>query len=128
MKLSFLTNGCQKRCEIAIQHLGGPSAKVGSSAKLCVPVFKASLLNYLGFHLPKCVCLPSVVYWQSRHLHSMQGGSIGPSRFICQVWCAGIQGIYAINSPSWGGGPSAKVCSSAKFCVLVFKTNIICQS
>ena len=33
--------------------LGGPLAKVGSSAKFCVVVFKASLLWYWGVHWPK---------------------------------------------------------------------------
>ena len=75
--------------------MGGPSAKVGLSAKLCVLVFKASLLNYRGVHLPKCVCLPSVVYWHSRHLCCIQGG------------------------------PLAKVGSSAKCCVLVFKASML---
>ena len=74
---------------------GGPSAKVGSSAKLCVPVFKASLLDYWGIHLTKCVCLPSVVYWHSRHLCCIQGA------------------------------PLAKVGSSAKCCVLVFKASML---
>ena len=41
-----------------------------------------------------CVHLPSVVYWHPRHLCSMWG-SIGQSRFICQVWCRSIQGIYS---------------------------------
>ena len=50
--------------------MGGPSAKVCSSAKCCVLAFKASML-YLG-------------------------GSIGQSRFICQVLCTGIQGSYAL--------------------------------
>ena len=31
--------------------------------------------------------------------------------FVCQVLCTGIQGIYALLM----GGPSAKVCLSAKF-------------
>ena len=74
MKLPFLTTRCQYQCEIAIQLVGGPSAKVGSSAKLCVVVFKASLLDY----------------WEE---------SIRQSVFVCQVLCTGIQGISAV---SWG--------------------------
>ena len=58
-------------------------AKVGSSAKFCVVVFKASLLWYLG-----------------------GGGSIGQSRVFCQVLCSGIQGISALVL---GRGPLAKV-------------------
>ena len=46
----------------------GPLAKVGSSAKFGVAVFKASMLDSLG------------------------GQSICQSRFICQVLCTGIQG------------------------------------
>ena len=63
-------------------HLGGPLAKVGSSAKFGVVVFKASILDSLG-------------------------GSISQSRFICQVWCTGIQGIYALFI---GGGQSRFIC------------------
>ena len=38
-----------------LDSLGGPSTKVGLSAKFCVLVFKASLLYYpgVGVHLPK---------------------------------------------------------------------------
>ena len=89
---------------------------------------------HLGVHLPKYVCLPSIVYWYSRHLCSIwggpsakvcssakccvlafkasmlySGGSISQSRFICQVWCSGIQGI---NSQFTGGsiGQSRFIC------------------
>ena len=48
-------------------------------------------------------------------------GSIGQSRFICQVWCSSIQGIYAWFTR----GPSAKVGSSAKFGVAVCKASIL---
>ena len=66
------------------------------SAKVGVAVFKASILNSLG-------------------------GSIGQSRFMCQVWCSSIQGIY-----SWFTvGPSAKVGLSANFGVLVFKASLL---
>ena len=112
--------------------MGGPSAKVCSSAKFCVLVFKASLLDYLG----------------------------GPSAKVClsaKFWCTGIQGIYAlfIGGPlakegssdkyehtsklllnnfqcnclqeihSCLGGQSAKVGSPAKFGVAVFKASIL---
>ena len=79
-----------------LYYIGGPLAKVCSSAKFGVAVFKASILNSLGV-------------------------SIGQSRFICQVWCTGIQGIYALFT----GGPLAKVGSSANFGVLVFKASIL---
>ena len=49
------------------------------------------------------------------------GVSIGQSRFICQVLCTGIEGIYAFLI----GGLSAKAGSSAKFYVLVFKASML---
>ena len=78
----------------------GPSAKECFSAKCCVLVFKVSMLYLWGVHLPKCVCLPSVVYWYSRHLCSICGQSIWQSNFVWQVMCTGIQGIYALFM--WG--------------------------
>ena len=41
--------------------MGGPSAKVCSSAKFGVVVFKVSILNSLGVHLLKNVHLSSFV-------------------------------------------------------------------
>ena len=79
-----------------LDSLGGPSAKVGSSANFGVLVFKASLLYY-------------------------PGGSIWQSMFICQVLYSGIQIIYALLME----GPLAKVGSSAKFGVAVFKASIL---
>ena len=105
--------------------MGGPSAKVGLSARFFVLVFKASLFSHLG-------------------------GSIGQSRFVCQVLGTGIQGISALllggpsarqsvymssngkhpklpfrsTGRSWGG-PSTRVCLSAKFCVPVFKASLL---
>ena len=49
------------------------------------------------------------------------GGSICQSMFVCQALCTGIQGIYDLLI----GGPSAKVGSSAKFGVAVFKASIL---
>ena len=54
-------------------------------------------------------------------LYSCGRGSICKSVFVCQVLCTGIQGIYALLV----GCPAAKVCSSAKFCVLVFKASLL---
>ena len=54
------------RCQY---HLG-PLAIIGLSAKFGVAVFKSSNLDSLG-------------------------GSIGQSRFVCQVWCSSIQVIYS---------------------------------
>ena len=97
-------------------------AKEGSSAKFGVAVFKASILNFLGVPLAKvgssakfCV----VVYKSS--LLWYWGGSIGQRRFICQVLCSGMQVISALVL----GGPLAKVGSSAKFCVVVFKASLL---
>ena len=100
---------CQVLCTgiqgISALFGGHPLAKVGSSAKLGVVVFR---------HL----CL----------IH--QGGSICQSMFVFQVLCTGIQGIYV----PFMGGTSAKVCLSAKCCVVVFKASMlylwgaICQS
>ena len=47
------------------------------------------------------------------------GGSIGQSGFVCQVWCSSIQGIYS----QFTGGPLPKVGLSANFGVLVFKAS-----
>ena len=103
-------------------HWGGPSAKVGSSAKFGVLVFKASILDSLGGPLAKVGSSAKfgVVVFKASMLYSL-GGSIGQSRFICQVWCTGIQGIYS----QFTGGPLAKVGSSAKFGVAVFKASIL---
>ena len=70
--------------------------KVASSSKFCVVV---------------CKVISALV----------TGGSIGQSRFVCQVWCTGIQGISALILER---GPLAKVGSSAKFCVVVFKASL----
>ena len=78
------------------QYWGVHWPTIGSSAKFCVLVFKASLLCYLG-------------------------GFIGQSRFICQVLCIGIKDISAVVL----GGPLAKEGSSGKFCVLVFKPSVL---
>ena len=66
---------CQVLCSgmqvISALVLGGSLAKEGLSAKFGVAVFKASILDYVG-------------------------GSIGQSRFVCQVWCSNIpdRGIH----------------------------------
>ena len=129
MKLAFLTTS------IAIQHLGGPLAKQGLSARLCVLVFKASLLNYLG-HPSANVCSSAkccVLAFKASMLYLGVGGplaKVGSSaKFHVAVFKASM-------FDSLGGrGPSAKVGSSAKFGVVVFKASIldypggsICQS
>ena len=77
--------------------IGGPSAKVGSSAKCAVAIFKASILNSMGGPLAK-VCLSAkfdVAVFKASILDSL-GGSICQSMFVCQVLCNGIEGIYAL--------------------------------
>ena len=54
--------------------MGGPLAKVHSSVKFGVAVFKASMLDSQGV-------------W----------GSIDQTRCICQVLCTGIQGKYHLS-------------------------------
>ena len=104
-------------------YQGGPLTKVGSSAKFCVLAFKASLLWYPGaqsakegssakFELSCCFMLC---------FYCGTGGSIGQRRFICQVSYTANQGISALLP----GGPSAKLGSSAKCCVLVFKASLL---
>ena len=106
-----------------LSYLGGPSPKVCSSAKFGVAVFKASILNSLGGGPLAKEALSAkfgVVVLNASILDSL-GVFIGQSKFICQVWCSSIQGIYS----GFTGGPLAKVCSSAKFCVLVFKASML---
>ena len=81
--------------------MGGPSAKVCSSAKCCVLAFKASLL-YMGGPLAKVVSSAKfgVAVFKASMLDSLGGGgSISQSMFTCQVWCRGIQGKYHLF---WG--------------------------
>ena len=93
--------------------MGGPSAKVGSSAKLCVLVFKSSLLDYLGVHLTKCVCLPSVVSWHSRHLSCIGRVHLPkkvhlPSTSLASRW--GIHQQKKVHLPNRWGVHQQKVC------------------
>ena len=76
-------------------YLGDSLAKVGSSGKCCVLVFKSSMLYLWGCHQPKKVCLPSIVYWYSRQLFSLvfkttsltsRQGSSSQRRLVCQIW------------------------------------------
>ena len=125
VKLAFLTTRSQYQCEIAIQHLGGPSAKVGSPTKLCVLIFKESLLDYLVDPSAK-VCSPAKCCVLASKASMLYVGGplakVGSSaKFGVEVFKASI-----LDYPK--GCWSAKVCSSARFCVLVFKANITCQS
>ena len=91
---------CQVLCTgiqgISALVVGGPLAKVGSSAKLCVLVCKASLLWYWGGPLAK----------------------VGSSAKFCVL-------VFKVFLLWYWQGPSAKVGSSAKFCVLVFKAFLL---
>ena len=77
---------------------GGPSAKVGSSAKFGVAVFKASILNYPGGPPAKVGSSAKfgAVVFKASMLNSL-GVSICQSLFICQVLCTGIQGKYHLS-------------------------------
>ena len=75
----------------------GSSAKVGLSAKFGIVAFKASILDSLGggsMGQSRFVCQVLCTSLQGIYAVLM-GGSIVQSRFICQVWCSGIQGIYS---------------------------------
>ena len=107
-----------------LNSLGSPSAKLGLSANFGVLVFKALLLYCLGDPSAK-VCSSSIQGIYSQY----PGGSLSQSRFVCQFWCTGIQGIAAllpggVHLPKYVclpfkasildslGGPLAKVGSS----------------
>ena len=116
-----------------------PSVKVGLSAKFCVVVFKASILDWGSIGQSRFVC-QFLVYWYSRHLCSItQGvhlpgnlpiwalmvnirnchsdqladlwGSNCQSMFICQVLYTSIQGISAVLP----GGSSARWSAKISF-------------
>ena len=78
-------------------------AKVGSSAKLCVPVFKASLFNYPGGPSAK-VC--------------------SSAKFCVLVFKLGVP-VFKVSLLDYLGGPLAKVGLSANFGVLVFKASLL---
>ena len=105
-------------------YLGGPLTKVGSSAKFCVVVCKSSLLWYLGTPLARLGLFVKfgVLVFTASLLWYWGGGSIGQSRFICQVLFSGMQVISALVL----GGPLATLGLSAKFGVLVFKASLLC--
>ena len=88
VQLPFWTTRCQ--------YCGGPSAKVGSSAKFGVAVLKASIFNSLGGPSAKVGLSANfgVLVFKASFLIWL-GGFIGQSRFMCQVWCSSIQGIYS---------------------------------
>ena len=106
--------------------------------------------GYWGVHLPKYVHLSSFVYWYSSHLCSINWGVHWPKKvcpdkyehtsklllnnFQCNCLqeinsCLGSPlakiGLFANFGVLLPGRPSAKVCLSAKFCVLVFKASML---
>ena len=117
--------------------------------ELCTGIQGIYTLFIGGVHLPKYVCLPSIVYWYSRHLCSFNWGVHQPkyvhlpilvywySRHLCLI----TQGVHLpkyVHLPSFvywnsrhlcsingGWGPLAKVGFSAKFGVVVFKASIL---
>ena len=101
--------------------LGGLLASIESSAKFCVVVFKSPLLWYLGGAVSigqsRVIC--QLLYSGMEVISALvPGGFIGQSRVICQVLCSGMQVISALVL----GGLLASIESSAKFCVVVFKS------
>ena len=78
-------------------HLGGPLAKVDSSAKFGVVVFKASMLYSL---------------------------ELGPSARVGSSANFGVL-VFKAFLLYYPGGPLAKVCLSAKFGVVVFNASIL---
>ena len=68
----------------------------GSSAKFGVTVCKASMVDYWGVHLPGRSAKFGVTVFKASMLNwgvDLLGRSAKYE--ICQVWCNGIQGIYA---------------------------------
>ena len=66
-------------------------------------------------HFPRKMCFEEMVWGISEMVNA--------SRLICHIVCTGMQGISALILG--GGCPLAKVGSSAKFCVLVFKASLL---
>ena len=107
-----------------MKQLGGPLAKVGSSAKLCSGMQVISALvpggyiDQVGSSAKFCVvCKSSLLWYQGGPSAKVEssaklcvvvckssllwywGGSIGQSRFIYQLLCSGMQVISALV---WG--------------------------
>ena len=94
---------------------GGPSAKAMFICQVWHSGIQGKYSQFRGgVHLPKSVFLPSVVYWYSRYLCSICGGSICQSEFVCQVLCTGMQGISALL-PMGVGGRSARRSAKISF-------------
>ena len=78
--------------------LKNPLAKVGSSAKFGVAVFKACILNYPGGPSAKVGSSAKFGVAVFKGIYApFTEGSICQSMFICQVLCTGIQGKYHLS-------------------------------
>ena len=96
---TFLNNfwcNCLQEIHAHFWGEGGPLAKVGSSAKFGVVVFKTSILN-------------------------SQGGPLVKVGLFAKL---GVL-VFKASLLNYPGGPSAKVCLSAKFCVPVFNASML---
>ena len=117
VQLPFWTTRCQ--------YCGGPSAKVGSSAKFGVAVLKASIFNSLGGPSAKVGLSANfgvLVYWHSKHIFSIDWGDSLAKVGSCAKFGAVVFKVSILNS-LWG--PPAKVVLSANFGVLVFKASLL---
>ena len=87
MKDQLLLNNFQCNCLQEINSCFGGS--ISQSRFICQVwcsgIQGISALLPRGVQLPKYVGLPSFVYWYSRHLCFINGGSIGQRRFVCQI-------------------------------------------
>ena len=93
---SWPLNGNSNFKATILNSLGSPLAQVGSSAKFGVLIFKASLLYYLGGPSAKVCLFATFCVLLFRAFLLYYQGSIGQSRFLCQFWCTGIQGISGL--------------------------------
>ena len=105
---------------------GGPLAKVGSSVKFCVVVFKEFLLWYLGDGglLATVGSSANLGQWYARPLFSIMGVRLGPLAKVgsSAKFCL----VVFKGSLLWyQGGLLAKVGSSAKFCAIVCKSSLL---
>ena len=105
---------------------GGPLAKVGSSVKFCVVVFKEFLLWYLGDGglLATVGSSANLGQWYARPLFSIMGVRLGPLAKVgsSAKFCL----VVFKGSLLWyKGGLLAKVGSSAKFCAIVCKSSLL---
>ena len=107
-----------------IADMGVPSAKVGSSAKVCVLVCKASLLSYLGGPLAKVglsakfwvlVFKASLLYYQGVHL---------PGNLPIWALMVNIQNCHSDQLADLGGSICVPV---FKISLLYYSGGFICQ-